>query len=274
MKRLSNDPFIWVLAFVLIFTAFHFMGKLWEENPSAQLHEAQSSYLEAERTKDVAMRKEGFNRSLEKFLALEAKYSPTFGNGKLYFDIGNNFFQLEEYPHALLYYYRAELLRPRDSKVEAHLHLTEKKLGLTPLDKKSAFDWLFFFHTDYSLPERLSHLSVAVLLALIFYSGYMWTKSKVLYTFAIALLSFALLFFASVAYSYLFPNVEGIVIQSGALYRDAGTQYAKVQPEPLLPGTKVRLLNTTMGGKWIKIQTAEGTIGYLPQESLRSITQL
>lgn len=272
MKRITNDPFIWICVGAVLFFSVYFIGQLLDNTGAQSLIEAQMSYLHAERTKVVSERKEGFNKSLELFLKLEKKYDPAHGNGKLYFDIGNNFFQLEEYPQALLYYYRAEELRPDDAKVKTHIALAQKKLGLENSAKPAAFGWLFYFHNHYSLPERLQQLAFFVILAFLLLSLYLWFSNRFLYICTLIIGCIAALEFLSVSYTYLFSAQEGVIIKSSLLYRDAGTQYAKVKPEPLAAGLKVKLHNAALAGKWIKIETDDGTVGYLPQETLRPIT--
>lgn len=272
MKRITNDPFVWICLVVVLFFSVHFLGKLFNDSAAQTLSESQLTYLKAERTRVVAERKMGFNKSLESFLNLEKKYDPSFGNGKLYFDIGNNFFQLEEYPQALLYYYRAEKLRPDDDKVKTHIELAQKKLGLEPRTKTAAFDWLFYFHNHNSLPERLQKLAYCIILGFLLFSLYLWFNKRFLYICTIIVASIAALLLLSVSYTHLFSASEGVVTSSSPLYRDAGTHFAKVKPEPLQAGLKVKLHDVALGGKWIKIETDDGTIGYLPQESLRPIT--
>lgn len=272
MKRFTNDPFVWICLAAALFFCVHFIGNFFEESPSALLQDAQMSYLNAERTKVVTERKQGFNHALEVFLELEKKYSPYFGNGKLFFDIGNTFFQLEDFPNALLYYYRAQLLRPTDEKVKAHIELAKNKLSLPETTKPSVFDWLFYFHRHFSLPERLQLLAFlnCALFALI--SLNLWLPHRFFYACSMALGVIAALFVLSVSSTYLFSPHEGVIINSSVLYRDAGTHYAKVKPDPLPAGIKVVLQGTALGGKWVKIATNDGTVGFLPQETLRAIS--
>lgn len=271
MKRIFKDPFIWISLAALLFLCVYFIRDSGKESSSKVLNEAQMNYLAAERTKVVSERKEGFNRSLESFLALEKQYEPTFGNGKLYFDIGNNFFQLEEYPRALLYYYRAENLRPDDEKVKTHIALAQKKLALSEPPKSSAFEQLLGFHTYHSLPERIQRLSGLIVLTFILLSVYFWFNNRIIYLCTIAVSSLTALQFLSVGYTYLFTRSEGVVIKSNLLYRDAGTYYSTVKSEPLAEGIKVLLLDSASGGKWIKIETNDGTVGYLPEEAVLPI---
>lgn len=270
-KRISNDPFVWICFAAFLFFTVYYAFRFFEASPAATLHEAQMSYLSAEREPDLAKRQEGFNQSLKMLLELEKKYSPIFGNGKLYFDLGNNFFQLEEYPFALLNYYRARNLRPLDEKVQAHIELTKKKIGIPIEANPSAFEWLFFFHHHYSLPQRLQWLAGLNILFLALTSAFLWFSYRVFYYSAIITGAAGLLFFCSVTYSYAFTPLEAVITTSSLLYRDAGTHYAKVKPDPLISGSKVKILNASMGGKWLKIETQEGVVGYVPEDTLRAI---
>jgi tetratricopeptide (TPR) repeat protein len=272
VKRFIKDPFIFICFALLVYFGAQFVSKfLFEEDPTPILQEAEKAYFLGEQTDRIEERKTTFNQSLKLFLDLDQRYSPTFGNGKFYFDLGNNFFQLEEYPQALLYYYRAEQLRPRDEKVQTHLALTQKKLGITPSSEAYAFDWLFFFHHRLSLPERLQLLFALALLTFALVSCYIWVRRPWIYALMVMALIATAPFCLSVAYSHALNPIEGVLVQSSLLYRDAGLHYAKVKPDPLLAGGRVKVLDVTKAGKWLKIQTHDGTVGYVPQEALRII---
>lgn len=270
MKKIWNDPFVMICIAVAIYFSVQFLGSFAEPDPTPRLQEAQKNYLAGEKAQNVEERKQFFNASLTTLLDLEKTYNPSLGNGKLYYDIGNTFFQLEEYPHALFYYYRAHQLRPNDEKVNSHIALSQNKLGLPIANQDTAFDWLFFFHHNFSLPERLQLFSLGTFLTFLFMSLYLWLPNRMIYLLIYASLIFTAPLFLSVCYSYVFSPVEGVMIRSSALYRDAGEHYAKVKTEPIPAGLKIQVLNATGAGKWLKILTADGTIGYVPEESIRN----
>jgi hypothetical protein len=271
MNRLTKDPFIILCLGVALYFGVEFISKLMEDDPAPILQEAQMSYSAGEKTTDVTERKKAFNQSLKLLLGLEEQYAPTFGNGKLYYDMGNNFFQLEEYPQALLYYYRAEQLRPRDDRVQSHIALTQKKIGITPALVPHAFDWLIFFHNDFSLPERLQLFFALGLLSLALISCYLWIPKPWIYALALASVIATVPMLLSLCYTYSFAPIQAVIVQSSLIYRDAGLNYATVKSEPLQAGVKVKVLGVTTAGKWLKIATEDGTMGYIPQEALRTI---
>lgn len=273
MKRLLQDPFILICVVAALFFSVYFISNFWEEDSWPLLQQAQEAYRGGEQAKTIPERTKAFNHSLEILLDLEKQYSPAFGNGKLYFDLGNNFFQLEEYPHALLYYYRSELLRPRDEKVSTHIALTQKKLGISSAENSTPFEWLFFFHYRLSLPERLQVFFALSLLFFLLISCFLWVSRRWLYLSAITVAVISLPVILSLAYSFALAPLEAVVVKSSLLYRDAGLYYAKVTQEPLLSGLKVKVLEVTVAGKWLKVKTNEGTTGYLPEESVRIIEE-
>jgi tetratricopeptide (TPR) repeat protein len=236
-----------------------------------QLQKAYAEYVKGETAAALGERQDAFNRALALYTSFESEYQPAFGNGKLYFNIANSYYQVSEYPWAILYYYRAHALMPRSKKVADNLEIALKKLRISPKEKKSVFNKIFFFHTDLSLPERLRAFFILSLFGILFSSLYIWKNKQWLKRGAIlaAILSGVVL--CSLGYSHYIAATEGVMVKSSALYRDAGPQYAKVVEEPILSGVKVEILDTAEGGKWLKIFTPEGILGYVPQESIRII---
>ena len=77
---------------------------------SGSAEKGKAYYSQGVSAATVAGQSAAFNAALDEFLGLEAAGNPVFGSGKLYYNIGNTYFQLEEYPRAILYYARAERL--------------------------------------------------------------------------------------------------------------------------------------------------------------------
>ena len=234
------------------------------------MQEAYASYTEGEKTETISQRKQMFNHALALYTQLADK-SPKYGDGKLYYDIANTYFQLEEYPWAILYYYRSLALRPTDDKVKQNLAMGLKKLDITPEPEGSFFQSLVFWHHSLSLPERLQALFILGVFLLATVSAYIWRREHWMIYLIIGLLVCWTALLLSVGYTRYFSSVEGVLIHSTALYKDAGEQYAKVGDEPILKGVKVRVLDVLHQGKWLKVYTPSGEIGYLPHTTIRVI---
>ena len=236
-----------------------------------ELQNALKIYQSGEQATTVAARKDAFNKSLTTYLHMAKQYDPTYGNGKIYYNIANTYFQLEQYPLAVLYYYRAINLLPRDEKARHNLAIAKEKLGITSIERSSIFDKIFYFHKYWSIPERLQIVLGLIALLFLVCSAWIWTHLKALKA-VIALVALVLLvMLGSLFYTQFMSPSEAVVINATTLFRDAGDQYAKVSDKPVPAGAKVEVLNVLRGGKWLKVVTPDGTLGFAPSESLRLI---
>ena len=231
----------------------------------SQLTKAYTSYTEGERDTTNAGRKGAFNNSLQLYSELEKSYSPTFGNGKLYFNIANSFFQLEQYPWAIYYYNEAQNLRPRDSRVVQNLQIAQKKQGI-PVDKKESS-----FPFRLSLPEKLQLFFISSLLTFGLASIQIWSYGQFWRKLAFGFGGIAFLLFLNLMYVQYVEPLQGILVDSASLHRDAGEQYAKVSEKPLSSGIKIEVLDTKEHGEWLKIQTPDGQIGFVQKNAIRII---
>lgn len=270
MKKWVVDPLI---AFILIPTiaiVYLLVSSLFEQDPMPLINEAFKNYSEGENASNVAERQKYFNNALEGYLDLYKRYHPDRGNGKLDYNIANSFYQLEEYPSAILYGNKSLLLRPRDERAANLLALAEKKLNLTS-EKKGSFQLAFLIGPRFSLPEKIQIFCACLLIAGLAFSFLIWTESviwKSIGVFFSLILVFVLL---NLGYVYYFSPIEGVVMQSSLLYRDAGKQYAPVNETPAPSGEKVTVLEVSGDHQWLKVETPSGIVGYLPAKSLRLI---
>lgn len=236
---------------------------------ASPLQEAYESYQAGERADTVAKREEVFNHALEIYVEAEKGSHPDFGNGKLYYDIANTYFQLEQYPLAVFNYYRALKLMPGNYSAQHNLKVALDKAGVTPPNEDSIFRRIFFLQYDLSLPQRLQLFFLFSLLLIAAISCFVW-KNSTLWKRAIGV--FAILWVVSLlslGYSRYFSPIEGVIINSSATYRGPGTEYAVNEGNPILAGTKVHVLELLQEGKWLKVMTSDGQIGYLQSSTLR-----
>lgn len=270
-QQLFRDPFAFIILGGIIFLMISLFGTYFDENPTPYLQGIENDYKAGEEAKTPLQRKEAFNRSLESLLTLEERYRPTHGNGILYLNIGNNFYQLEDYPRAILYYNKALALRPRDENVAKLLEAAQAKINIIEKPNSSVLKKLFFIQSYYSIPEQLQIFTFLTAMAVASASAYLWFKRQWIYsTFIVSIVIGSLIFLGLIA-TYYFSPLEGVIIRSSALYRDAGDQYAKVIDDPLPSGQKVTIINLSPNGKWLKIETGNGVFGYVPYESLQMI---
>jgi tetratricopeptide (TPR) repeat protein len=235
------------------------------------LEKSYQDYVKGEQAQSLGEREDAFNQSLLYYTELETQYQPIYGNGKLYYNIGNSYFQLGEYPFAALYYYRAKKLMPREDFVAVNLSMTLDKLGISEKQEESVFQKLFFYHFLFSIPEKLQLFFIISLVAVLSSSLYIWTRFRFFKNTGVVFGFFAVLLLISFGFSHYIAPIEAVLVKSSALYRDAGYQYAKVQEAPVLSGSKLEVLDVIQKGEWLKVKTQTGDLGYVPQEALRII---
>lgn len=187
----------------------------------------------------------------------------------LFHQIGNCYFQLNEYAWAILYYQRSLQLNPENTEVIENLGLAREILSLP--SSSSFFKDNQFFAFLFSPTQRLRLLFWLSCLTLIgFCFSFIFTSSLskkilVIFSFSTALV-WLICFFA-----YFLTPTEGILVQASKLYSAPSFDQPQLLNPPLLAGRQVRILQATETGEWVKIQTPEKTIGYLPFSVIRSI---
>jgi len=265
MKKLG------IFGLVVLITAGTILYFQTSYRVSRQLNKAYENYQAGEKAETIAERKEAFNKALKTYKKLEESNDPASGNGKLYYNVGNSYFQLEQYPWAILNYHRALRLRPQDSKVQNNLSIAQKRLNISQAQTITPFKKVFFFHYAYSLPERLQIFAAFAIASILLGSLAIWLRNHWVQKIALAFCLGALMMFLSLGYTRYLEPVGGVLVQSTYLYRDAGWQYAKVGEEPVMSGMRVEVLDVLEDGKWVKIVTTDGTLGYIPYDSIRVI---
>lgn len=235
------------------------------------IQQANDNYTAGEHADTIAERKKSFNQALSLYLQVEKENHPTYSDGKLYYNIANTYFQLEEYPWAILYYERALKLRPTDEKVHRNLSIALEKAGLPKQKEESIFQKIFFWHSSLSLPQRLQLLFALTVLMLALISAILWKNRPIIKKGIILVGILWALFFFSVIYTHFFAPIEAIAIKPTSLYLGPGPQYAEINNQTILAGSKVRILESLNDGSWLKIISPTGEIGYVSTTNLEVV---
>lgn len=257
--------------FVLIILVVATLFLIRQTDP--RILDADKSYAAGESAATVSTRKQAFNSALEEYLDLEQDYNPQFGTGRLYYNIGNTYFQLEEYPLAVLYFLRAQALMPREEKVQQNLEITQDKLNLAKPAPANAFSNVFFFHSRLSLPERLQLFFGLSLFTLLFTSAFLWLNNRWIKNGIFLSLALTACMLLSLGYSRYISPIEAVIVRSTDLYRDAGKQYARANEQPLPAGSQVEVLDSQINGKWFKVRLANNDLGFIPDDAVRLVAQ-
>lgn len=270
MCSLFHMLYLFTLRCFVLFILVLGINPLWGNEAAASLQQANALYLKGEQAVTFEQRKQDFNQALSLYHHAEAQMSIIPAD--LDSAIGDSYFQLGEYPWAILYYQRALKKDQKNHSVIVQLNKSYEKLGFPPAP--------FPFYTTtqklllepfLSLPQRFELFFWSAFLTLLISSAVIWFPST--WMKKIAGLSTLILCFllVNVLFSYYFLPLEGVIVSSTGFYREPDINQPQLTNDPLLAGSKVEVLLTTPKGDWLKITDSSGLVGYVPAMSIRII---
>jgi hypothetical protein len=188
-------------------------------------------------------------------------------NGKLYYNIGNAWFRMDDLGRAILNYKRAALFSPNDQNLAQNLEYARNRRvsSVEAPEREKIFKTLFFIH--YDIPSRIRLAVFIASFALIWVSAGAWLFTRrgylkiMMVVFSIVSLIFILSLSVEMAGRANRP--EGVVVAGEVIARkgDAGT-YQQSFTEPLSSGTEFRLLERR--AQWWHIELEDGARCWIP----------
>lgn len=239
-----------------------------DESIDALLRKANASYEQAEKAATFQERKNSFNAALAAYLAIEK--APSVLSSPLYQAIANIYFQLGEYAWSILYYERAFQLEPQSALLNQRISLAKAKLGLSSFDHPSLFE-KFLLQPYFSFQQRLAFFFWIALIMLFIITSLIWLPFSLLKKLALIAGFIFISAGMNLFISYYFAPLHGIFIQSTGLYRAPNLQQPQLSEIPLLMGSKIRIMEITEKGFWLKVIDLNGSVGYVPASTLRLI---
>lgn len=246
--------------FVLLFIiGFSMVFETKAQNPEESLRKANSLYNE-----------NAFDSALVVYKDIvEQGYS----SATLYYNIGNTYYKLRNYPLAIYYYEKSLKLDPNNDDTKhnieiAQLFLTDKIEAVPELFIKT---WWNNFSNTFTLNtwSIITLVLIVLLLTCIFF--YITAKTrglkKSMFFTGILLIVLTICSFSISAkkHNYISTNNEGIVIIPTITIKSSPSN-SSVDLFVLHEGSKVKILDNTDG--WEKIKIANGSIGWLPASSI------
>ncbi|MGK5594303.1 MAG: tetratricopeptide repeat protein [Parachlamydiaceae bacterium] len=248
---------------LLIFAFFSFTDQ------NERLKQLENKDLVAVQEENPMIKEQELNQVFAQYAALERDYQPIYGNGKLYYNLANSYYQLGQYPYALLYYYKALKLRPWDPLVKDNIATVQSEMLLdSPIRGFSLMEYLFLAFLP--MPLRFQLLAFCSSLFLLFYSLYLWMPKKALRVCSWVFMVFLIALSLSITYGYYFSPIEGVVTNASYLYQL--TNEGLEMRSKLLPvGSRVIILEEIDRGKRLKVTSDKGDLGYLASEVIQVI---
>lgn len=188
-------------------------------------------------------------------------------NGKLYYNLGNTYFQLHDLGRAILNYRRALPYLPDDDNLRQNLRHAESQQPdrIEPKQEAMIAKTILFWHYDLPARLRLSLLTLANiafwgLLALKLYrrQGPWWPL-----TLPLALI---LMMGGSLLYDRLGRHPSGVMLKAETMARKGdGQAYSVSFSEPLHAGLMFSLVEKR--GDWLYIELADSRRCWVPADS-------
>lgn len=194
----------------------------------------------------------------------------------LYYNLGNAYFKLKDYPHAILCYERCLLHDPSHADAQQNVELAR----LQCVDRVESIEPPIFVQWSHSLRDALScdgwgALGIASFLLFIvgcalYFFGVRTALRKVGFYGGLLCL---LLFLVAINYAgqqrdRLLVRDQAIILTPSVVVRsspaDSGTQLFTIHE-----GLKVRVRSTLSG--WSEIELSDGKVGWIPSDGLEVI---
>jgi len=186
----------------------------------------------------------------------------------LYYNIGNTYYKLNDYPSAILYYEKAKKLSPGDEDINFNLKVANNKIT----DKIEAIPD-FFVLRWYNEAANIFPFNTWAVIGIILFVVFLGILSLYLFSLSLRLRKFAFwcsaifLFcsvvcfvFAQTQYSSINNTTEAIIFSPSVTAKsspDANSTDLFVMHD----GTKVKVIDNV--GEWSEIKLANGSVGWV-----------
>lgn len=236
---------------------------------------ANSAGVETRYTNGCRLYSEGEFRAAEqefKAAATEAESSD------IYYNLGNCYFRLSDYPHARWAYERAVRVNPSDADAKYNLKLTVAKLksaGVRPQSFISNWAESFAYSRGIAgwtiLALALFAVTLGCILTFLF-AGRIWMRKGAFAGASVSLLLMVIAFVAAGVQTYKADRPsEAIVLQGGEVKQSPSANSQAVTR--VTPGEKVHLTGEPLTGgahvgAWRQVALGGGQKGWLPSSSI------
>ncbi|MCP4681147.1 MAG: hypothetical protein GY864_02295 [Desulfobacterales bacterium] len=198
-------------------------------------------------------------------------------NGKLYYNIANAYFRINDIGRAILNYRRAMQYIPNNPNLRQNLEYA-RAMRLDKIDeaqKTKVFRTLFFWHYDLSVKIRIIIFTVFFLSLWTLASIRLFFKKPFLKWCMAFSLGLSLLFTVSLAVDAvsLQKISHGVIIDSEIIARKGnGETYEPAFKEPLHAGTEFTLIEDR--GKWFHIKLPDSRTCWVPAISVELVNPI
>ncbi|MDP2721692.1 MAG: tetratricopeptide repeat protein [Bacteroidales bacterium] len=197
-------------------------------------------------------------------------------SAQLFYNMGNAYFKNNNIPAAILYFEKAGKLAPSDENIQYNLNVANSMIvdKIEQVPELFYKNWWNYFYNLFNVDTWtvIALLSLVFLVTMVIW--FVLTKSRSFKQLSFYLGLFLLLStiaafgLASQKYYYSTEHKEAIVFTPSITVKSSPTHSA-VDLFVIHEGTKVRVLDHVSG--WIEIRIPDGSIGWLPDNSIKEI---
>ena len=195
-------------------------------------------------------------------------------NGRLYYNIGNCYFRMEDLGRAILNYRRAEQYLPNDPNLRQNLdYARRRRLDRVEVPERTrVLKTILFFHYDLPQQTRALGFAVAFVCFWLLLAARLLLRSAVLVWLASLSGLVGLLLLGSLGAEWRqWRGVRpGVVLAAEVTARKGdGASFEPAFTEPLHAGTEFRLLEDR--GDWLAVALDDGRTCWLPAKDVERV---
>jgi tetratricopeptide (TPR) repeat protein len=262
-----------ILAILLIIPSAH-AKETGQKELQDILSEAEELFQQANEraSEDVEAARELYQRSILRFERIIREGG--IQNGKLYYNIGNAYFRMEDLGRAMLNYLRAQEYIPNDPNLRQNLdYLRSKRIDKIPEPQKSrVLKTIFFWHYDISTKTRAIIFTLCFIL---FWVGasmrYLLRRQRLGWLIAVTGILSSLLFASLITEMVVAEKRKlGVIVSPEVIARkgDSAT-YEPSFKDPLHAGTEFRLIEDR--GEWLQIRLPDSRTCWLRAKDIELV---
>jgi tetratricopeptide (TPR) repeat protein len=232
------------------------------------LDEASRFFQQATQLEDQTQSAELYNKALIRF---EKLVQDGVVNGKLYYNLGNTYFQLHDLGRAIVNYRRALAYLPEDDNLRQNLRYAESQQPdrIEPKQEAMIAKTLLFWHYDLSARFRLILLAFANAAFWCVLAMKLYRRQGLWWPLAVTM-AFSLMMGGSLLYERLGHHPGGVLISPETMARKGdGQAYSPSFNEPLHAGLLFSLVEKR--GEWLYIELVDGRRCWVPADSAEMI---
>lgn len=269
MKRLLSIPLLGLLGLAILFSTEPAYARLSQAEIVDLYAHGKVFFREANETKDLAASRELYQKAALRFERIIQEGE--IHNGKLFYNLGNIYFRMNDLGRAILNYRRALDYLPNDPNLIHNLNYARQRRQDRIEEPPQARAWriLFFWHYDLSARTRALIFAGAFCL---FWTGAalrLFFRKPFLHGWMVGTAALSLLFLGSLLVE---RNVQrrtrpGVIIQSEVIARQGDSEtYAPSFKEPLHAGAEFKMIERR--GDWMLIELADARRCWCPANAL------